>query len=370
VADYSIWMLNASNITISGGESLSGFTQGDGSHLTGETIRLDSNNWFETFIRDDGQDTDFDDNDSGQRLDGAQTIGGVTYGDGTRVEAEYRLTLRNPATGETWDVIGYNVRNSSPSYGTIEGLAFVGPPGGFPPVGVDLVVDQAFEGPGSSGQPAIDAADTASPICFTHGTLIATSTGDRPIETLSPGDLVCTVDASEMAIRWIGYQSFDRAQLQCNPKLRPVRIRAGALGLGLPLQNLTVSRQHRILVRSRIAERMFGTSEVLVPAVQLTEMDGIDIVDPVKSIEYWHILFDDHQIVYANGAPSESLYTGKEALKAISPDGREEIRLLFPEICDPEFTPKTARPVPQKGKLAAQLVSRHQKNGKDLLAMV
>lgn len=363
-------MLEASNITISGGGSLGNATQGDGSHLLNQTIRLQNNNWLETFIRDGGQDSDFDDNDNNQRLDGAQTIGGTTFGNSTIVEAEYRLTLRDPDSGQTWDVLGYNINNSNPAYASIEGLAFVGPPGGFPPVGVDLVVDAVFEGPGSTGQPAINAGNIASPICFTHGTLISTPTGDRPIETLSAGDLVCTADAGAVAIRWIGNQKFDATQLQSNPKLWPVRIRAGALGLGLPSQDLTVSRQHRVLVRSRIAERMFGLTEVLVPAVKLTDVDGIDIVETVTSLEYWHILFDDHQIVFANGAPSESLFTGKEALEAVSADGRDEIRLLFPRICDPGFLPTTVRPVPRNGKLATKLISRHQKNGKDLLTMV
>ncbi|MFB9149585.1 hypothetical protein [Roseovarius ramblicola] len=128
MANYGVWMLEASNITVSGGQSLSGFAQGAGSNLMGETIRLETNDWLETYLRDSGSDTRFDDNDD-QRLDGSQTIDGTVYGDGTKVEAEYRVTLRDHATGETWDVLGYNVSNSSPAFGTIEGLAFVGPPG-------------------------------------------------------------------------------------------------------------------------------------------------------------------------------------------------------------------------------------------------
>ncbi|PKP83786.1 MAG: hypothetical protein CVT80_11930, partial [Alphaproteobacteria bacterium HGW-Alphaproteobacteria-2] len=157
---FSVWMLEASNITVSGGKSLSGITQGDGSHLLGETIRLDNNNWLQTFIQDN--DPNFDDNDGNQRLNGAQTIGGVTYASGTQVKAEYRLTLRDPATGKTWTVLGYNVNNSNPNFATIEGLAFVGPVAGFPPIGRNLQVIATFEGPGSAGQPAINATNLAS----------------------------------------------------------------------------------------------------------------------------------------------------------------------------------------------------------------
>ena len=367
MANYSVWLLEASSITVSGGKSLSGVTQGDGSHLVGETIRLDSDDWIESFISDVGSDTSFDDNDGNQRLDGAQTIDGVDYASGTGVEAEYRITLRNPATGETWDAVGYNVKNSSPAYATIEGLSFVGPPGAFPPVGVDLVVDAAFEGPGSFGQPPIEADALASPICFTRGTLIATPRGQRAIETLAPGDLVCTADEGAVPIRWIGHQRFDAAALADNPKLWPVHIRAGALGLNLPAVDLVLSRQHRVLVRSRIAERMFGAAEVLVPAVKLIDLPGIDLVVEPEVAEYWHFLLDDHHVVFSNGAPTESLFTGKEALKAVSPEARDEIRLLFPQIGDPDFVPKTARPTPPNGKHIARLVSRHTKNGKDVL---
>ena len=370
MANYSIWMLGASNVSISGGQSLSGFTQGDGSHLLGETIRLDSNDWSETLIRDGGQDTAFDDNDGDQRLNGAQTIDGVSFADNTVVEAEYRLTLRDPASGQTWDVIGYNVVNSNPSYATIEGLAFVGPPGGFPPVGIDLVVDHASEGPGYAGQPTIDASNTASPICFMQGTLIATPTGKQPIETLSVGDLVCTADAGDVPIRWIGGQSFQEPQLDSNQKLWPVCIQAGALGPNLPSEDLYVSQQHRVLVRSRIAERMFGEGEIFVPAVKLTKVDGIDVVAAQGPFVYWHLLLDDHQIVFANGAPLESLFTGKEALKALSEAAQADIHKLLPRVLEPDYVPVTARPVPETGKHTAKLIARHQKNGKDLLTPV
>lgn len=369
MATYSVWMLGASNITVSGGKSLGNSAQGEGTHLLGETIRLDTNDWQETFISDGGQDTDFDDNDSNQRLDGAQTINGTAYGNATRLEAEYRLTLRDPATGDTWDVLGYNVNDSNPAYATIEGLAFVGPPGGFPPIGRDLEVIDAFEGPGSYGQPAIDAGDLASPPCFTPGTLIRTRLGEVAIETLQAGDWILTMDSGYQPIRWIGKRCLDAIDLAANPKLRPVRIRAGALGHGLPETDLTVSRQHRVLVSSVIAERMFGAREILIPAIKLVDLDGIDIVEDAQAVEYWHMLFDCHQVVWSNGAPTESLFAGPEALKSVSPEGRAEIIALFPEITRPEFHAVSARLIPHRGRLMKQLVARHSKNDKPLLSL-
>ena len=122
-----------------------------------------------------------------------------------------------------------------------------------------------------------------------------------------------------------------------------------------------MSRQHRFLVRSAIAQRMFETSEVLLPAIKLIDLDGIDIAEDVDSVEYFHILFDRHEIVCSNGAWSESLFTGPEALQAVPSASAQEIKKLFPEICEPDYEPASARHIPETGKLMRKLVARHKK---------
>lgn len=134
----------------------------------------------------------------------------------------------------------------------------------------------------------------------------------------------------------------------------------------MPERDLLVSRQHRMLVRSDITKRMFGEDEVLLPAIKLCELPGIFVDEKVKEVEYFHMLFDTHEVVYAEGAPSESLYTGPEALKALSIQAREEIFTLFPEIAEPDYLPVAARPFPA-GKKQKQLVERHKKNCQELL---
>lgn len=61
----SVWILNKSNITVSGGGSLDGVTRGDGLHLLGCTITLNRGAFIETRI--DDNDANFDDNDGSQR---------------------------------------------------------------------------------------------------------------------------------------------------------------------------------------------------------------------------------------------------------------------------------------------------------------
>ena len=206
-------------------------------------------------------------------------------------------------------------------------------------------------------------------LCFASGTMIKTIDGERAIETLTVGDRVLTMDGNYQEIRWIDSLGLDSIDLQMNPRLKPIIIRADALGAGFPEQDLIVSPQHRIFVRSTIAERMFDTREVLIPANKLLTLDGIDILEHnPDGVEYWHMLFDDHQIVWSNGTPSESLFTGPEALKAVSPEGRLEIQTLFPKICDPDFQPRPARFIPEKGKLMKKLAQRHQANKKDIVS--
>lgn len=330
MADYTIWMLEASNISVSGGKSLSGITQGDGSHLVGETIRLENNAWLETFITDN--DTTFDDNDGNQRLDGAQTIGGTTYAGGTRVEAEYRLTLLDPASGQTWQVLGYNIVNSSPAFGTIEGLAFVGPAGGFPPIGVDLQVVSAFEGPGGSGQPSIEAADLAAPPCFTPGTRILTDRGYVEVERLAAGDLVRTRDAGLQPLCWVGAAELSPADLRVRPEFNPVRIRANAFGPGRPLRDLVVSPQHRILVRDWAAELHFGTTEVLVAAQHLIDDARVQRCERPEGVRYLHIMCAAHHIIWAEGLETETFLPGRQSLGSIARATLEELYALFPEL--------------------------------------
>ena len=197
---------------------------------------------------------------------------------------------------------------------------------------------------------------------------IATDKGSVPAEDLEVGDLVLTVVAGYQPIRWIGKRSIDAAQLAANPKLHPIRIQRGALGHGLPERDMVLSPQHRVLVRGKVAEKMFCSTEVLVAAKQLVPIDGIGIADDVTQIIHVHFLLDDHRIVLAEGAHLESLYTGPEALKSMPPEQREEVLELFPDMAalDEANLLFSARPL-VPGRKARIMVMRPRKNGKALV---
>ncbi|MDP0929321.1 Hint domain-containing protein [Paracoccus onubensis] len=201
--------------------------------------------------------------------------------------------------------------------------------------------------------------------CFTDGVMISTATGAVRAGDIAVGDEVLTLDNGLQRVRWKSSRNLTAREQAVNPKLRPIRIKAGSLGDQTPATDLLVSPQHRILVRSRIAMRMFGTDEVLVAAKQLVGVDGIEIAEDLENVTYVHFLFDQHQILFSDGAWTESLYTGPEALKSVGAAALEEIYTLFPELHEGEPLP-AARPIPQ-GRLVRQLAHRHAKNSKPLV---
>ncbi|RBI86624.1 hypothetical protein DRV85_04115 [Rhodosalinus halophilus] len=310
--DYTIYVLEEGNLSISGGGQLDGVTQGDGSHLVGRTITLDAPDWLAVALRDD--DGSFADNDGSQRLDGDQTLNGTTYGDGTRVEAEYGLTLSDGTN--TWDVVGFNVNDSDPAYATVEGLAFIGGPGGFPPLGVPLTVVSAQEGPDFL------AEDYATPICYDAGTLIATPDGPRRAAAIRAGDAVLTADGGVRPVLWAG-----ATEMPAGGAWAPVEIAAGRLGNARALR---VSPQHRLLIRSWRAELMLGADEVLVAAAHLVDGRGIRRV-PGGTVRYVHLLLPRHDLLLAEGLVAESFYPGPEALAALAPADRAAVLAALPD---------------------------------------
>ncbi len=168
-------------------------------------------------------------------------------------------------------------------------------------------------------------------ICFTPGTRIATQKGEVAVEKLAPGDKVFTRDNGLQPLRWVGRRDLAVADLHAAPEFQPVLIRQGALGKGLPERDMLVSPQHRMLLTSDLAEVMFEEREVLVPAKHLTGLDGVDAVTTTQ-VSYLHLMFDQHEVVLADGAWSESFQPADRTLKGIGAAQRTEILSLFPEL--------------------------------------
>lgn len=57
-------------------------------------------------------------------------------------------------------------------------------------------------------------------------------------------------------------------------------------------------------------------------------------IEPSNEIEYFHILCDNHEVVFANGAPTETLLLGSVARKMLNKEQLEEIDTIFPGLID------------------------------------
>lgn len=167
--------------------------------------------------------------------------------------------------------------------------------------------------------------------CFTPGMLIATPKGERAVEELKIGDRVITRDNGIQEIRWIGHRALDGRMLAANPHLKPVLVRKGALGDGLPERDMMVSPNHRLLVANDRTALYFDEHEVLVAAKHLVNNNGIHEVSTV-GVTYSHFMFDRHEVVLSNGAWTESFQPGDHTLKGMGNAQRNEIFELFPEL--------------------------------------
>ncbi len=173
--------------------------------------------------------------------------------------------------------------------------------------------------------------------CFTPGTLIATNSGDRPVETLRPGDLIQTVDHGLQPLRWTGHRT-----VPAQGAFAPVLFRAGALG---NRRDLLVSQQHRMLIRDWRVALNTGHDEALTPAKHLLNGDSV-CLKPGGQVTYLHLMFDRHELVWSEGCISESFHPGALGWSGLDIAAREEILSLFPKLATaglPAYGP-TARP--------------------------
>lgn len=158
---------------------------------------------------------------------------------------------------------------------------------------------------------------------LSSGTMIRTPAGHAAIEELSPGDLVVTRDHAPQPIRWIGSRL-----VQATGDLAPMILRKDSVGND---RDLVVGPGHRILLCEWRAELMFGEPEVLASVRHLTDAEHADR-QGFGEVELYQILFDNHEIVTANGAFCESYHPDEHGMHWLSDPAREEIFQLLRKL--------------------------------------
>lgn len=191
------------------------------------------------------------------------------------------------------------------------------------------------------------AGDPNDPNCYLKGTQILTSDGPRAVEEIAIGDrLVVDGMQTTKRVKWVGRLRYDRSQDDdWLMKLRPVRIRRSAFRDNVPAMDLLVSQNHRIYLGGmlmRASDLINGTTI------------HIDAQDDEDTLEYYHLLTDGHHIIYANGAPSETLLF--DVTSKMQFDNHDEFERLCEGAYDQFATP--CAPVYAERGLKSQFNSR------------
>ncbi len=142
--------------------------------------------------------------------------------------------------------------------------------------------------------------------CFAAGTRILCESGEVTVEDLRPGMRVMTLQNGLQPLRWVwsGTQVPDAEDAE---GALPILISAAALGGEQPKTDLIVSGQHRILMGAQNQMQQHITTPALCKAILLTQFPGIRIMHGKKRVKWFHLLFDRHEIIQANGCAAESL---------------------------------------------------------------
>lgn len=141
--------------------------------------------------------------------------------------------------------------------------------------------------------------DTQDPfiVCFAAGTLIGVPGGERRVEDLRIGDLIKTAGNATVAVKWIGRRKMMKLFTPAD-RLRPVRVRRGALGNGLPHTDLLLTADHALIL-----DGLAINASALVNGSSIT-------FEPLDSLPdqftYYHVETEGHEVILANGAPAET----------------------------------------------------------------
>lgn len=159
---------------------------------------------------------------------------------------------------------------------------------------------------------------------------VVTARGEVAVTALRPGDRVVTRDNGPQPLQWIGRKRLAQSNLPAMARLRPIVLRRGSLGAGLPERDIVVSPAHRILVSRRNHNPLSGERESLMPARMLAGRLGISQAAQATAT-YAMLLFDRPEVILLNGAWCECGLPTADA-SGSECDLRAEATLVFPEL--------------------------------------
>nr|WP_252354002.1 Hint domain-containing protein [Acetobacter sp. P5B1] len=171
-------------------------------------------------------------------------------------------------------------------------------PGYTPPTEVTIVQD------GTTGWLLTDTTPAA---CFLPGVKIRTTSGDVAVENIHTGDKVLAhIDGldCERSVVWVGKSRKTVVNgLSDDEAGYPVRILKNALADGVPYQDMLITAEHCLFLEG-----------CFVPVRMLVNGKSIFYDHSITSYDYYHIETEEHSVIIADGALTESyLDTGNRS---------------------------------------------------------
>jgi hypothetical protein len=131
--------------------------------------------------------------------------------------------------------------------------------------------------------------------CYCRGTRIRTPKGEVAVEALKVGDRIVTADGNIQPIKWIGRRFYRDWLAAGNADVQPILFKAGSIADHVPVRDLYVSPEHAMFLDG-----------MLIPALHLVNGTSIVKVEGMEEVEYFHLEFDRHVVIFAEGATAES----------------------------------------------------------------
>jgi hypothetical protein len=202
--------------------------------------------------------------------------------------------------GDSIDLTDLSVGGAAYSYNAASGLLSVS--NVFSGIHADVTLTAGLTYGFQLAADAAGAGTLVTVACFASGTRLRAMSGDVAVEQLAVGDVMLTHAGIGRPIRWIGRRVIDLRDHPRPRDVQPVRVAAHAFGARQPERALILSPDHAVYFDG-----------ALIPVRHL--IDGKRIVQlQRKTVTYWHVELDRHDVILAENMPVESyLDTGDRA---------------------------------------------------------
>lgn len=144
-----------------------------------------------------------------------------------------------------------------------------------------------------------------------RGSLISTENGPIAVEDLMPGTRVLTRDHGAQPLLWVGSMTIvPNVESQPDDMGKLSRVTADSFGLGRPMPDLLLGPSARLFRRDAVLISAMGTTAALAPITAFIDGDTVLEITPATPVRVYHLAFEHHQIIFANGLEVESYHPG------------------------------------------------------------